>query len=107
VHINIPKKSTEYFPLKRVKTYEGMPINPGLILLCGDRAPSDRVYHARTNRTSSQRSPEAPQSNPHRRASRQWTRREDCSRSSCQDSQSTASRISALRLPSSSRLAET
>jgi hypothetical protein len=33
VHINVPKKSTEYFSLKRVKTHEGMPISPCLILL--------------------------------------------------------------------------
>jgi len=33
VDIKIPKKSTEYFSLKRVKTDEGIPINLSLILL--------------------------------------------------------------------------
>src|SRR2546426_6280565 len=95
------------FPLKRVKNCEGMPINPGLILLCGDRAPSDRVYHARSNRTTSQRGSKAPQSNPHRWTTRQWTRREDRSRSSCQDAESFASRLSSLRLSSTTRSVET
>src|SRR5690242_13341282 len=38
VNIKIPKKSTEYFSLKRVKTDGGIPINLGLILLTEERA---------------------------------------------------------------------
>src|SRR5438094_8772813 len=38
VDIKIPKKSTEYFSLKRVKTNEGIPINLSLILLTEERA---------------------------------------------------------------------
>jgi len=69
VHINVLEKSTEDFPSESKKLRRNA-YHPGLILLCGDRAPSDRVYHARSNRTTPQRGSKAPQSNPHRRTTR-------------------------------------
>src|SRR5205823_13702957 len=64
------------------------------------RIETPSVCHARPNTTSPQRSSEAPQSNPHRWATGQWTRREDRSRPSCQDPQGRSARLPSLRLSS-------
>src|SRR5438093_13654931 len=86
VHINVPKKSAEDFSLTRAQTEEGIPINlDSLLLSRGNSVQFDRVCHERPNRTPPQRSPEAPQSTPHRRPPRSRTRQDDGSRPSTHD----------------------